>query len=119
MTTPDAGPGKIAVLGTGSWGTTLAILQARRGRAVTLLARSADEAAELQAAGENRRFLPDVPFPAGLAVTHDPEAALAGAGVLLLVVPAQTMRTNVTALRPYLPDDAEAGPLLVNCAKGL
>jgi glycerol-3-phosphate dehydrogenase (NAD(P)+) len=106
------------VLGTGSWGTTLAILQARLGRPVTLLARSADEAAALRAAGQNRRFLPDVPFPPGLEVTHDPAAALAGCTLLLLVVPAQTMRANLAALRPYLPA-AAPGLLLVSAAKGL
>src|SRR5947209_5060842 len=100
---------KITVLGTGSWGTTLAVLQARLGRPVTLLARTAAEAAELRGAGQNRRFLPDVPFPAGLQITHDPAAALAGCGVLLLVVPAQTMRANVAALRPYLSLEAAGG----------
>lgn len=112
-------PANITVLGTGSWGTTLAVLQARQGRTVTLLARDAAEAAALRAAGENTRFLPGVPFPAGLRVTHDPGVALAGCGVLLLVVPAQTMRANVAALRAYLPERAEAGPLLVSGAKGL
>ena len=109
----------ITVLGTGSWGTTLAVLQARLGRRVTLLARDAGDAATLRAAGENARFLPGVPFPPGLRVTHDPAEALAGCGVLLLVVPAQTMRANIAALRAYLPDQADKGPLLVSGAKGL
>lgn len=119
MTEPSGDRGAITVLGTGSWGTTLAVLQARLGRTVTLLARTAEEAAALRAAGENRRFLPDVPFPLGLAVEHDPAVALAGARLVLLVVPAQTMRANVAALRLHLPADPAAGPLLVHGAKGL
>jgi glycerol-3-phosphate dehydrogenase (NAD(P)+) len=116
--TTDHGP-RITVLGTGSWGTTLAVLQARQGRPVTLLARDAAEAETLRAAGENARFLPGIALPASLRITHDPAEALAGCGVLLLVVPAQTMRANVAALRPHLPEQAEAGPLLVSGAKGL
>src|SRR5690349_7957971 len=119
MTGTDTGETKITVLGTGSWGTTLAVLQARLGRQVTLLARTASEAARLRAERENARFLPDVPFPPGLHVEHDPAIALPGCQILLLIVPAQTMRANVAALRPYLPEDAEQGPLLVSGAKGL
>lgn len=118
MTIPTNQP-HITVLGTGSWGTTLAVLQARLGRRVILLARDAAEAERLRAAGENARFLPGVPFPPGLRVTHDRTAALAGCGVLLLVVPAQTMRANIAAVRAYLPERAEAGPLLISGAKGL
>ncbi len=117
MTAAESAP--ITVVGTGSWGTTLAILLARGDRSVMLLARDAAEAARLRADGANRRFLPDVPFPAGLHVSADPAAALEGCALLLLVVPAQTMRANVTTLLPYLPPDGAAGPLLVSAAKGL
>ena len=64
-----AGPG-VTILGTGSWGTTLAILCARQGARVTLLTRDAPEATQLRADGENRRFLPNHPFPPGLHITH-------------------------------------------------
>jgi glycerol-3-phosphate dehydrogenase (NAD(P)+) len=119
MTGAETGEPKITVVGTGSWGTTLAVLQARLGRPVTLLARTAAEASRLRAEGQNARFLPDVPFPPGLRVEHDPAAALAGCRVLLLIAPAQTMRANVAALLPYLPEEPEQGPLLVSGAKGL
>ncbi len=105
----------ITVVGTGSWGTTLAIVLARSGVDTVLLARSEELARELRSAGENRRFLPGVGFPDGLVVTASPAAAFAGRQVVLLVVPAQRMRENVAALRPFIPADA----VIVSAAKGL
>ena len=105
----------IAVVGTGSWGTTLAVVLARSGHETALLARSAAEAAELRTAGENRRFLPGVRLPAELLITDSASGALRGRRLILLVVPAQTMRRNLLALRPHLPPDA----ILLSCTKGL
>jgi len=103
----------IAVVGTGAWGTTLAVVLARSGIPSLLLARAA-EAAELRATHENRRFLPGVRLPDNLTVV-DSAAALADCGIVLLVVPAQRMRENVAALRPHLP----AATIVVSAAKGL
>ena len=107
---------RVAVVGTGSWGTTLAILAARRGMRTCMLARTEQEAATLTADGENRRFLPGYPFPPGLTVTADPGQALDRCDLLLMVVPSQTMRANIRAIKPYLSDP---GTIVVSCAKGL
>jgi glycerol-3-phosphate dehydrogenase (NAD(P)+) len=107
--------GKVAVVGTGSWGTTLAILAARQGLAVSLLTRTEDEAREMGQAGENTRFVPGYPFPGGLTPTADAERALDGCDMLLMVVPSQTMRANARALNRYL----RRGTIVVSCAKGL
>ncbi|GIV96450.1 MAG: glycerol-3-phosphate dehydrogenase [NAD(P)+] [Herpetosiphonaceae bacterium] len=107
--------GRIAVVGTGSWGATLAIVLARHGRTVRLLARTPEEAEILLSEGENRRFLPGVPFPLQLTVTADPELALHDASIVLVAVPAKTMRENIRALREFLPDHA----VILSCAKGL
>src|SRR4051812_36881474 len=101
MDTPD--PPHVTILGTGSWGTTLALLAAGAGARVTLLAREAAEAAQLRADGENRRFLPGYPFPPGLTITHEIAAGLDGCTAFLLVVPTQTMRANVAAVAAHLP----------------
>lgn len=59
----------IAVMGAGAWGTALAISAARHGRcAVTLWARDPAQAGALQTERQNRRYLPDIAFPAGLRV---------------------------------------------------
>lgn len=106
---------KIAVIGSGSWGTTLAVLLASHGRDVWLWARTDDEAERLNAQRENPRFLPGVPFPDALHVSADAAAVLADAAVVLLVAPAQRMRDNVRALRDHFSPDA----ILLSCAKGL
>ncbi|MHB1006265.1 MAG: NAD(P)H-dependent glycerol-3-phosphate dehydrogenase [Chloroflexota bacterium] len=105
----------ITVVGTGSWGTTLAVALTGEGVDTTLLARSPEEAAALASAGENVRFLPGVAFPSALKVSGNPAAALAERQLILLVVPAQRMRENLRALSGYIPESA----LLVSAAKGL
>ncbi len=115
----DATTPTVTILGTGSWGTTLALLCARHGVAVTLLARDSAEAARLRADGENRRFMPAHPFPAAVHITHDIAAGLRTCRVFLLVVPAQTMRANIKRVVPHLPARPAGGPVLVSAAKGL
>lgn len=106
---------KIAVVGSGSWGTTLAVLQARHGRPVHLWTRTADEAEALNARHENARFLPGVLFPDGLVASADAAEVMADAALVLLVAPAQKMRANIRALAPHFPPEAA----LLSCAKGL
>jgi glycerol-3-phosphate dehydrogenase (NAD(P)+) len=110
-----ARPERVTVVGTGSWGTTLAILSARQGLTTHLLARTEQEAAALCDAGENSRFLPGQPFPSLLQVTADPEQALEGCDMLLMVVPSQTMRANARALKSLL----HSNPIIVSASKGL
>lgn len=108
--------GRVTVVGTGTWGTTLAILAARQGRAASLLARTEEEAHTLQSVRENRRFMAGYTFPPNLTVTADPSSALDGCDMLLMVVPSQTMRANIRSLMPHL---AGRKPIVVSCAKGL
>lgn len=104
----------LAVIGTGSWGVILAAHAAANGTLVALLARGEMEASALRAAGESPRA-PGVRFPPTLLVTADPLAALHGTPVVLLVVPAQTMRANLRAVRAQLSPHAT----LVSASKGL
>ncbi|WP_234729373.1 NAD(P)H-dependent glycerol-3-phosphate dehydrogenase [Acidocella facilis] len=96
----------IAVIGAGAWGTALAILLAQTGKDVTLWARDAQKAEQMQAARENPR-LPGARFPESLRVT----AQMPTADIVLLAVPMQHLR----AILPSLPP----GPPLVLCCKGL
>lgn len=103
----------IIVAGTGSWGTTLAIMLARHHRAVSLLARNEAEADALRRAGEHARYAPGIPFPSNLSITGD-AGVLRQCEVLLLAVPSQTMRANAIRLKPYLNSSA----IVLSCAKG-
>ncbi len=103
---------KVAILGAGAWGTALAMQAARAGRETVLWARDPDRAAAIAAARENTRYLPGTRLPDALAVTADAGAALHGAGLALMVVPAQVLGRVLGTL------PASDVPLLV-CAKGM
>lgn len=104
---------KISVLGGGAWGTALALTCARAGRAVTLWEFDAGNAEHLAGKRESR-FLPGVRLDDGIAVTRAlGEASRADA--ILLVVPAQAMRSVVKTLAQTIGH----GTPLVACAKGI
>src|SRR6185437_15225252 len=87
---------RIAVLGGGAWGTALANVTARAGRKVTLWEYDASNASELAERRESK-FLRGVRIENSIAVTRD-LANAARAEAILLVVPAQAMRSVVKAL---------------------
>ncbi len=104
---------RIAVLGGGAWGTALAQTCARAGRSVTLWEHEPGNAESLEKKRESR-FLPGVRLDDGITVTRDLGQA-ARADAMLLVVPAQAMRSVCTALSKVL---RERTPLIA-CAKGI
>jgi glycerol-3-phosphate dehydrogenase (NAD(P)+) len=104
---------RIAVIGAGAWGTALALTCARAGRQVALWEQHAANAAQIA----NRReslFLPGVRIDAGIAIADD-LAAAARQQAILLVVPAQAVRSVATMLAPLLA----AGTPIIVCAKGI
>ena len=104
---------RIAVLGGGAWGTALAQTCARAGRDVTLWEFDAGNAEHLSSKRESK-FLPGVKLEDKIKVTR----ALAEASrndAILLVVPAQAMRSVVKSLAQTMP----ANTPLIACAKGI
>lgn len=97
---------RIAVVGAGSWGTALAVQLCRSGDEVWMWDHRADRAAEMDAARENRRYLPGVPLPPTLRVTGALDAALAGAEVVMEVVPSGAVRAVMAEAGPLIPADA-------------
>jgi glycerol-3-phosphate dehydrogenase (NAD(P)+) len=92
----------IAVLGAGSWGTALAVQCARAGRPTLLWARDPAHVERLATTRGNDRYLPGVPFPAGLAVEPDLARAVGAALDLLIAVPSHAFRETLARLRPLL-----------------
>jgi glycerol-3-phosphate dehydrogenase (NAD(P)+) len=88
----------VAVLGGGSWGTTLALLLLENGHRVTLWEFFAERAERLARERENRTFLPGVRLPDELRVTSSLEPAVAGAEWIVVALPAQTVRSAARAL---------------------
>jgi glycerol-3-phosphate dehydrogenase (NAD(P)+) len=105
----------VAVMGAGAWGSALAQVLADAGNSVSLWARRPEIADEINAEHRNRRYLGDAQLPAEVRATSDPAKALSGMTTVLLAVPSQVMRANLTEWTELIDDDAT----LVSLAKGI
>ena len=104
----------VAVLGSGSWGTALAIQCARSGRATRLWGRDPQQIARLATDRVNARYLPGAAFPPALTPEADLGDALAGATDILVVVPSHAFRPLLNLIKPHLM----AGQRVVWATKG-
>jgi glycerol-3-phosphate dehydrogenase (NAD(P)+) len=105
---------RIVVLGSGAWGTALALALVRNGRTVTLWAHSPEAAQEIIDAGENKLFLPGFPLPKEITVTGNGEA-IADADLIVSVIPSEFLRATIARLRPHM----HAAQILVSATKGV
>jgi len=83
---------RVAVLGAGSWGTTLAVHLVGAGHHASIWGNDPAALADLARVRENRKFLPGIALPEGVKVQPKLEAALDGADFTLFVVPSQAVR---------------------------
>jgi glycerol-3-phosphate dehydrogenase (NAD(P)+) len=102
-------------MGAGSWGTTFAQVLCDAGTPTVLWARDPAVVDAVNLAHENPRYLPDIVLPAALTAHADPAAALDGADLVVLAVPAQTLRATLVSWEPHIP----SGALLVSLMKGI
>ena len=89
---------RAAVIGAGSWGTAVAVLLARGGLEVQLATRTAAQAAEIEEAGENRRYLEGVPLPSTVRVRQASEVELAGLDLVCLAIPSGSLPQAVGSI---------------------
>ena len=106
---------KIAVIGSGGWGTAIAILLSSRGHDVYLWSWIQEETDRLSLDRENKEFLPNVKFPDTIYCTHDMQKCTENAELIITAAPSPAPRTTAKQLAPYVSD----GQKIVNISKGL
>ncbi len=105
---------KISVIGSGSWGTAVAIMLAENDHQVTLWSYLQEESDALKEHKENRPFLPGIPIPDSVSYTAD-LADCTDAEIIITAVPSHAMRTTAKALSGLI----KKGQLILNISKGL
>ncbi len=106
---------RVAVYGTGSWGTAFAMVLADAGCEVTLWGRRAELAEAVNTTRMNPDYLPGVELPAAVRATTDPAEAARDAEFTVLAVPSQTLRDNLGRWAPLLHPET----VLVSLMKGV
>jgi glycerol-3-phosphate dehydrogenase (NAD(P)+) len=105
----------IAVIGAGSWGTTLACLLAEKDYDVSLWAFEREIVETINNTGTNSVYLPGVQLPESLKVTCDLAEAAKKSRFILNVVPTQFTRSVFKSALPYIPGDA----VIISASKGI
>ena len=106
---------KFAIVGTTSWGTTLAIMLAKRGEDVCLLAQTPQESERLNRERQNAKYAPGQTFPPSLKAMASIEEACHGAEMTIIAVPSSRLRENAKKIKKSL----DAATILVSAVKGL
>jgi glycerol-3-phosphate dehydrogenase (NAD(P)+) len=95
---------RAAVIGAGSWGTAVAVLLARGGLEVQLATRTAAQAAEIEEARENRRYLEGVRLPDSVRIRQASEVELAGLDLVCLAIPSGSLPQAVGSIADRVGD---------------
>ncbi len=106
----------IAVIGTGSWGTALALLLHENGHTVKCWTLEEEQVQKIKETGENGDFLPGVKIPESLFISTNMESIVAGAEIIVSAVPSQVTRTVVKNIVSVLNN---ADPIWVTVSKGI
>jgi glycerol-3-phosphate dehydrogenase (NAD(P)+) len=106
---------RIAVVGAGSFGTSLALVFGSAGHAVSLWCHEPGLAGRMRATRENDVYLPGFRLPDEVQVTNDLAEAVRGYELCLGVTPTQVLRRVMSQAVPHLAADA----VVINCSKGL
>jgi glycerol-3-phosphate dehydrogenase (NAD(P)+) len=105
---------RVAVVGSGAWGTTLAAIVAQR-EPVTLLCHSPGTAARISETRRNEPRLPGVDLPVNLSATSDPAALADATDLVIFAAPSAHLRETVGRVAPHVPSSAD----LLSVVKGI
>jgi glycerol-3-phosphate dehydrogenase (NAD(P)+) len=96
---------RVAVFSAGSWGTAFGLVLADAGNDVTVYARRDDVCANINDKHENTDYFPGIELPKRVRATTNPDEAVDGAEFVVLSVPSQSLRDNLTGWAPVMSDD--------------
>ena len=97
---------RVAVVGAGAWGTTLAAIVGRQ-EPVTLLCHSAETAARIEATRRNEPRLPGISLPDALRATADPSVIADAVDLVIVAVPSAHVREMVATIAPFIAPTAD------------
>lgn len=106
---------RVAIMGSGSWGTAFGMVLADAGCEVMMWSRAADVVRQINEEHLNSAYHPGITLPAKLRATTDARKALSGASIVVLAVPAQVLRANMETWKEYMAP----GSVLVSLIKGI
>lgn len=106
---------KIGIVGTGVWGTALALTATRAGNDVLCWAREEDVVNSINQSHVNKRFLPDIPLPDKIKATSNVADIFDFSDIVLLTASAQWTRATMQLIKPFVKKET----IIVLCAKGI
>ncbi|MFZ5943481.1 MAG: NAD(P)H-dependent glycerol-3-phosphate dehydrogenase [Bacillota bacterium] len=106
---------EVVILGSGSWGTALGIILAKKGIGVKLWCRDKNFAEILINDRENKKYLPGVKLPSNIYFSADMESMVSRAECIVFAVPSHSLRGLLSQLKNLIPDQAT----VINTAKGI
>lgn len=106
---------KVAVLGAGAWGSSLAIILSKNVANVAVWAREQEVVDSVNKTRTNALFLPDIEIPSNVKFTNSPEEAITDAELLVWGVPIQYLADTAKKFSPYVLK----GALMINAGKGI
>lgn len=104
---------RVAVMGSGSWGTAFSMVLSDAGQEVSMWARRDSVVAGINSEHRNPDYFADIDLAPTVVASTDPRAAMEGAEFVVMAVPSQSLRTNLETWT--IPGDA----VVVSLAKGI